>query len=365
MSLSVSLNHQFSGFTLDVAFDAGAGITALFGRSGAGKSTVIKAVAGLLTPDQGRIDVDGQAVLNTTMGINIPAHQRRIGVVFQEARLFPHLSVADNLRFGARYAPEGVSGPDFDELITLLGLETLLDRAPATLSGGEKQRVAIGRALLAKPRLLLLDEPLASLDAPRKNEILPYLERLRDDADPVPMLYVSHALDEVARLADTLVILEQGRVATKGPLMEVLGDPATAPIIGVREAGAVISGTITSHGDDGLSTLALSACEMHFPAIDAPPGSKLRLRVMAHDVILSKDRPDGLSALNVIAVKIDAIREGHGPGAIVVLRSGSDRLLARVTTRALGMLGLKTGMHCYAIVKATSISPASIGALRD
>ena len=180
MTLSLSLSHRFDGFALDLALDAGPGITALFGRSGAGKSTVINAVGGLLHPDRGRVVIEDEVLLDTEGGIYVPPHKRRLGTVFQDARLFPHLSVAQNLMFGARYAPRGSSGPSQRDVVALLGLETLLDRAPATLSGGQKQRVALGRALLSHPRMLLMDEPLASLDGPRKQEILPFLERLRD-----------------------------------------------------------------------------------------------------------------------------------------------------------------------------------------
>jgi molybdate transport system ATP-binding protein len=361
MSLSLSLAHRFADFELDITLDAGPGITALFGRSGAGKTTVINAVGGILRPDTGKITVDGKVLVDTHKGIFIPPHKRRLGTVFQDARLFPHLSVAQNLMFGARYAPGGSDGPALADVVTLLGLEDLLDRAPATLSGGQKQRVALGRALLSHPRMLLMDEPLASLDGPRKQEILPFLERLRDGPLGLPILYVSHAVDEIARLADTLVLIQNGRVQAQGPLFDVMSDPAAVPLLGVREAGAVIEADVLAHGADGISTLRISAGEIELPGVQAQVGSRVRLRVLAQDVILSLNRPEGLSSVNVLPVEIEDIHPGDGPGAAIALRAGSDRLLSRVTARAVAELGLATGLKCYAILKATTVAPGSIG----
>ncbi len=361
MTLSLSLSHRFADFALEVALEAGPGITALFGRSGAGKTTVINAVGGLLAPDRGRIVVDGHVMLDTEKGVFVPAHKRRLGTVFQDARLFPHLSVSQNLQFGARYAPATNNGPSLGDVVTLLGLRDLLDRAPATLSGGQKQRVALGRALLSHPRMLLMDEPLASLDGPRKQEILPFLERLRDGPLGLPILYVSHAVDEIARLADTLVLIHDGRVQTHGPLFDVMADPAAVPLLGVREAGAVIEADVLTHGEDGISTLQISAGKLELPGVQAQVGARVRLRVLAQDVILSLSRPDGLSSVNVLPVVIDAVHPGDGPGAAIALRAGSDRLLARVTARAIAELGLVPGLRCYAILKATTVAPGSIG----
>jgi len=209
--------------------------------------------------------------------------------------------------------------------------------------------------------MLLMDEPLASLDGPRKQEILPYLERLRDGPLGLPILYVSHAVDEVARLADTLVLIQDGQVRRQGPLFDVMADPAAVPLLGVREAGAVIGATVQSHGDDGISTLAISAGTLELPGVQAEVGARVRLRVMAQDVILSLDRPDGLSSRNVIPVVIQDIHSGDGPGAAIALKAGDDQLLARVTARAVTDLKLHKGMHCYAILKATSVAPGSIG----
>jgi molybdate transport system ATP-binding protein len=361
VTLEVALRHGFAGFALDVEFEASPGITALFGRSGAGKTTVINAVAGLLRPREGRVAVEGAVLLDTARGICLPPARRRLGYVFQDARLFPHLDVARNLDFGTRYAPRDAPGPGRDEVIALLGLEPLLGRMPRALSGGERQRVALGRALLARPRLLLMDEPLASLDAPRRQEILPYLERLRDGPLGLPILYVSHAVDEVARLADTLVLLQDGKVRARGPLFEVMSDPAAVPLLGVREAGAVIEADVEAHAADGLSVLRLSAGRLELPGVQAPVGARVRLRVLAQDVILALERPEGLSSVNVLPVVVEAVHPGDGPGAAIALRAGEDRLLARVTARAVAELGLKPGLACHAILKATTVAPGSIG----
>lgn len=350
MSLSVALRHRFGAFDLDVAFEAGPGVTALFGRSGAGKTTIVNALAGLLRADHARIILDGDRF------DTLPVHKRRVGYVFQDARLFPHMSVANNLDYASRY---GAHASDRRRIIEMLGIGALLDRRPATLSGGEKQRVALGRALLSNPRLLLMDEPLAALDAPRKAEILPYLDRLKAETG-VPILYVSHAVDEVARLADHMVLLTDGRVARAGPLFDVMADPAAVPLLGVREAGAVLCARVIAHGDDGLSTLQLGAGCVQLLGVQAPVGAEVRLRVLAQDVLLSLSRPVGLSAQNILPVTVKAIRAGDGPGAAIALDAGGDALLARVTGRAVQSMGLTEGQRLFAVIKATSVAQSAI-----
>ncbi|APX13816.1 molybdenum ABC transporter ATP-binding protein [Tateyamaria omphalii] len=352
MTLSVALRHRFGGFDLDVAFEAGPGVTALFGRSGAGKTTIVNAVAGLLRPDHAQITLDGDRF------DTLPVHRRRVGYVFQDARLFPHMTVADNLDYASRY---GARARDRPRIIEMLGIGALLDRRPATLSGGEKQRVALGRALLSNPRLLLMDEPLAALDGPRKAEILPYLDRLKAETG-VPILYVSHAVDEVARLADHMVLLSGGRVARAGPLFDVMADPAAVPLLGVREAGAVLRARVVDHGEDGLSTLQLAAGPVQLLGVQAPVGAEVRLRVLAQDVLLSLTEPQGLSAQNILPVTIRAIRAGDGPGAAIALDAGGDALLARVTGRAVQRMGLVEGQSLFAVIKATSVAQSAISA---
>lgn len=362
MSLEIRLRHSFGAFSLDLAFTAPAGVTALFGRSGAGKTTIVNAVAGLLRPQSGRVALDGTVLLDTEAGISVPVHRRRIGYVFQEGRLFPHLTVSQNLAFGRWFAPRGSSRESPGRVVEMLGMAHLLDRRPGSLSGGEKQRVAIGRALLSAPRMLLMDEPLASLDEERKAGILPYLQRLRREAG-VPILYVSHSIAEVARLATTVVVLNEGRVDRFGPAAEVLSDPAAVPAIGIREAGAVLAARVVAHDPaDGLTELAVSGGRLFLPGVAAEPGTTLRLRIQASDVIVATEPPAGISALNVLPVTVTAIHEGEGPGAAVGLACGDDRLLARLTRRSVRALRLAPGVACYAIVKSTAVARADIGA---
>ena len=231
------------------------GVSALFGRSGAGKSTIVDVIAGALRPRVGRVVVRGTTFLDTSRGLSLPIERRRIGYIFQDSRLFPHLSVQSNVLYGFKRA----RGDCFiapDQAIELLGLEPLLSRRPHHLSGGERQRVAIARAILSQPSLLLMDEPLSSLDPPRKAELLPYIERLRDELG-VPIIYISHEFNEVMRLADTLVVVDRGRIVRCGPLLELAGDPELNPLIGRYEAGSVIACTVQSHDvEAGLSRLA-------------------------------------------------------------------------------------------------------------
>jgi len=359
MTLTVQVKHAFPGFTLDAQFDAPAGVTALFGRSGSGKTSVINAVAGLLRPDQGRIAVGEHLLLDTATRHNLPPHRRRLGYVFQEGRLFPHLTVRQNLLYGHWFAPK-TDGVAFDQVIEMLGIAPLLPRSPGALSGGEKQRVAIGRALLCAPRLLLMDEPLAALDEARKAEILPYLERLRDQT-ATPILYVSHSVAEVARLATTVVVLDAGRVVQSGPANTVLSDPDAAPLFGLREAGAYLLARVAAHEGDGLTRLDTSAGPLLLPAINASPGTTLRVRIHAQDVILSRDRPVGLSALNILPATVANLRLGDGPGALVQLRAGDDLLLARITRRSAQMLGLAIGTPVFAVLKSVSVARDDVG----
>ncbi len=359
MSLSVRLTHRFPGFVLDTAFEAPDGVTALFGKSGSGKTTVVNAVAGLLNPDAGAVTVNGRTLLDTENRLNVPTPKRRVGYVFQDARLFPHMNVARNLGYG-RWWGGPPDQAEMTRVTQMLGIDHLLHRAPLTLSGGETQRVAIGRALLARPDVLLLDEPLAALDATRKAEILPYLERLRSDAK-LPILYVSHAVAEVARLATTVIVLEDGKVVRTGAATDVLSDPATVSKLGVREAGAVLQARVLHHHDDGLSELQTSAGRLFLPRVQVEIGTTLRVRIPAQDVILSRARPKGLSALNILPGTVTSLRQGDGPGVLVQLASGTDQVLARVTRRSAQALDLVEGAACFAVVKTVSVARADIG----
>ena len=359
MSLSVDIRQQLGAFTLDAQMNLGAGTSVLFGRSGSGKTSLINAIAGLHSPHSGRIALGETVLFDSVQGINVPVHRRRIGYVFQDARLFPHLSVSRNLDFGARFAPEPLGAKERSALIDVLGIGALLDRRPAALSGGEKQRVALGRALLSNPRLLLLDEPLAALDQARKEEILPYLERLRGQGGP-PMIYVTHDMSEIVRLADGLVILRDGVCVAQGQAEDVLADPANVKLIGVQDAGALLRGVIESHADDGLSAIRLSAGLLHVPRVDAAIAQQVRMRVRAQDVILSLSAPVGLSSQNALEAHVTDIHEGKGPSVAIALRSGTDRLIARITGRALAQMQLRIGQKVWAIVKANAVPPAAI-----
>lgn len=359
MSLRIEINHSFAAFRLDVGFESQSSTTVLFGRSGSGKTTLINAVAGLLTPHGGRISLGDRVLFDADHGIDVPVHLRRIGYVFQDARLFPHMSVSDNLNYGARFAPDPMEAKERDRIVEVLGIGALLARRPAALSGGEKQRVALGRALISAPELLLMDEPLAALDDMRKNEILTYLQQARKDGGPA-MIYVTHDMNEIVRLADDLVVMKEGRSVLCGAAEKVLGDPANIPLIGVQDAGALLGGQIMAHHEDGLSEVQTSAATLHLPKVDLPLGTKVRLRVRAQDVILSSERPEGLSSQNLLPVTVEAVHAGSGPGVAVALRSGTDRILARITARAQGQMQLEKGQQIWAILKASSVPPTAI-----
>ncbi|WP_306154286.1 molybdenum ABC transporter ATP-binding protein [Roseovarius sp. MMSF_3281] len=357
--LDIAVRHAFAGFTLDTSFRAPPGVTVLFGRSGSGKTTLVNAVAGLLMPDAGRIAVGDWVLLDTERGIRLRPHKRRLGYIFQEGRLFPHLTVRQNLAYGAWFAPKNAPREDEAKVVELLGIGPLLNRRPAALSGGEKQRVAIGRALLAAPHMILADEPLAALDDARKSEVLPYFERLRDEVE-IPILYVTHSAAEVARLATTVVTLEEGRVTGQGTAAEVLANPSVTPL-GARAAGAVLEATIARHHPDGLTELHAGGTPLFLPALGQPEGSTVRVRIAAHDVILATSEPSDLSALNILPGTVHDIRSGQGPGAIVSLDTPAGRILARVTRRSAKRLGLQSGTPCYAVIKSVALAPQDIG----
>ena len=346
--------HAFPGFALDAAFTAPPGVTVLFGPSGSGKSTVLSVAAGLLRPDAGRVALDGTVLLDTAAGVDVPAERRRCGVVFQDVRLFPHLSVLSNLRYGARRAPRDAAGPGFEEIVALLGIAPLLGRRPRALSGGERQRVALGRALLSRPRLLLMDEPLAALDGPRKAEILPFLERLRD-VSALPVLYVTHDLAEVDRLADTLVLMQGGQVQACGPV-EALSARTDLPLLaGRRDAGAVLPCTVDAHDTArGLTRLAFPGGALLVPLRAEPAGARLRLRLRARDVALATAAPAGLSSHNVLPATVAGVTPAGPHEAFVTLQVGPTSLLARLTRDAVVSLGLAPGQVAFALVKATA-----------
>jgi molybdate transport system ATP-binding protein len=371
--LSVVVRHRLGDFLLDAAFESGGGLTALFGRSGSGKTSLVNAVAGLIRPQRGHIVVDGEVLTDTASGAFVPARRRHVGYVFQEGRLFPHLTVRQNLLYGYWFASRRGRPGEVEHVINLLGLGELLGRRPANLSGGEKQRVAIGRALLAQPRLLVMDEPLASLDEARKTEILPYIERLRDEF-AIPIVYVSHAIAEVTRLATTLVVMSEGRVAAVGPPAAIMGRIDLFPLTGRAEAGAILSTRVAEHDIRfGLTTLRAAAGELRVPYIDMRLGTQLRVRIRARDVMIALEPPRGLSALNILPGRVAEIGPADGPIVEIRLDCAGEALIARLTRRSVESLGLVPGRQVYAVIKSIAfdhqafagVAPANPGADAD
>jgi molybdate transport system ATP-binding protein len=357
--IRVILRGALGRFRLDAAFTVPAsGVTALFGPSGCGKTSVLRGIAGLLRLGDGLVDVAGDVWQDAKMFL--PPHRRPLGYVFQEASLFPHLSVEQNLLYGARRAAARPGRPAIarDEVVELLGLARLLDRAPRHLSGGERQRVAIGRALLAQPALLLMDEPLSALDRPTREEILPFLERLHERLS-LPVFYVSHDIGEVERLADTLVLMEAGRVVAEGPLAALQADPAL-PLARSRDA-AVSLPAVTAGHDARYGLLALDVPGGRFlvPATPADAGRPKRLRIMAGDVSLATVAVEGSTILNALPARILSAEPLGEAELTVLLALGADgagaRILARVTRRSWDDLGLTVGQAVVAQVKGVSL----------
>jgi molybdate transport system ATP-binding protein len=353
--IEADLRIKFPQFALDVRFASDEGVTALFGRSGSGKTTVVNAIAGLLEPESGRIVVNGECLFDSARGWNVPIAKRRVGYVFQEGRLFPHLTVRANLHYGYDLTPPGERYVEFDHIVELLGLVHLLGRRPALLSGGEKQRVALGRALLASPRVLLLDEPLAALDAPRKREILHYIERLHGEIR-VPILYVTHAVEELVRLADFVVVLGEGRVVTQGRVETVMGS-AQFNAYTETDAGSVLEAIVDAHDPKyHLTTVRFAGGTLRLPLLEEGVGSRVRLRVRAGDVAVALAQPHDTSMLNVLSGRVVEVSEAAGASVNIGLDLGGTALLARVTRLSAERLALKPGLAVYALIKAVALA---------
>jgi molybdate transport system ATP-binding protein len=353
--LEVSVVKQLSKFRLDATFTAPTpGVIALFGRSGSGKSTLTNVISGLLAPDVGTVCIDGEVLTDARLGVAVPVERRRIGYVFQDPRLFPHLSVEGNLRYGERRRRHVLAVIAFDEVVALLALTHLLRRKPRELSGGERQRVALGRALLSQPRLLLLDEPLASLDVARREEVLPYLVALRDRLS-IPMVYVSHQFEEVLRLATHLVLLEGGRVLAEGAVEEISLYPELQSIIGPDIVGAVVEGLVTRvNAETGSAELAVGTGTLQVSLRDVSPGARVRLQLLARDVILATQPVQGLSVRNALASTVIAISDDQFGAVLVRVDVGGAIVLARITQDARRALGLRPGDAVWTLVKAVS-----------
>jgi molybdate transport system ATP-binding protein len=352
LSLHVALDRP--GFDLRVALDLKlAGITAVFGPSGAGKTTLLRIVAGLEREARGTVTFDGHVWAGE--GTHVPSHRRRIGYVFQDGRLFAHLTVEQNLRFALQRSGGGVQSPavDLAAAVDALDLRPLLARSTQALSGGEQQRVAIARALLTSPRLMLMDEPLSSLDAARKREIVPHIERL-PQMFGVPVLYVTHNVDEVARLAHDVVLLAAGRVVAHGPVGEIFERSDLSSLTGGLEAGVVVRAQVLAF-DDGIATLALGAQQLRVPMPAAEIGALHPLRIHARDVAIATVRPEKLSIRNVLAATILAVETGDTVNAELLLDVDGKHLRARITRDALDELDLTVGRKVYALVKSVAL----------
>jgi molybdate transport system ATP-binding protein len=358
-AIRAAFRSALGAFTLDAAFEAPAnGVTALFGPSGCGKTTLLRCIAGLIRVPDGFFAIDGE-VWQDRDGRFLPTHRRPLGYVFQEASLFPHLSVRRNLLFGApRQKTDGRPEIDFDEVVDLLGIRELLDRSPRNLSGGESQRVGVGRALLTQPKLLLMDEPLSALDRRTKAEILPFLEKLRDHF-ALPIVYVSHDVAEVERLADHVVLVETGHVVGAGPLAEVQSDPSS-PLARSRDAAVSLKGVVVGFDAAyGLLDLAISGGRLFAPGPPARAGEERRVHILASAVSLAHDAPGRSSILNALPAHIIAMKPFDSFEVVAAVALGEDgggaRLLSRMTRKSWDELGFAAGQRVYAQVKSVSL----------
>jgi molybdate transport system ATP-binding protein len=356
--VAVALSHRRGEFALQVNLELGGrGVTTLSGRSGSGKTTLLRCLAGLERPDAGQISLDDETWFDAERDIHVPPHRRAVGFVTQEAHLFPHLTVGQNLAYGERRAGHRTGLADSRTLIEDLGIDPLLGRRVEHLSGGERQRVALGRALLARPRLLLLDEPVSALDETSTTEVMEALERVLA-ALPVPCLYVSHDLREAARLADRMLWLDAGRVVADGPVSQVLSDPRL-PFAQEEDAESVIAGRVEAV-DTGtaLASVAFDGGLLWISASRVTvPGTPVRVRIRARDVSLALRRPEAISVLNILEGRIVEVADARSvvSQALVRVDVGGCRLLSRVTRRSVAELGLAPGAKVWALVKSAAI----------
>ena len=346
---------------LDVSFRVEPGeLLALVGPSGSGKSTLLRMIAGLWTPTEGRVSVGGKTWLDTARGIDLPTHRRRVGIVFQSYALFPHMTAEGNVMSALDRLPKAERRAEARRLLELVNLAGLENRRPAELSGGQQQRVAVARALARNPEALLLDEPFSAVDRATRERLYQEIRDLRGILD-MPVILVTHDMDEAQLLADRMVVIDAGRVLKAGTTGEVIFDPVVLRGMGLREAGAAIAARIAAQDGDGLTRVESSAGPLWLPRIDGATGTRVRVQIMAHDVILSREAPAGLSALNILPATVISVNEGDGPGAFVRLQVGRDTILARVTRRSVQALALTQGVPCFAIVKSMSVARDHVG----
>lgn len=358
--LKVAARKHRGAFTLDANFELPTpGVVALFGRSGCGKTTLVNVIAGLLAAERGQVMLDDAVLLDTDRNIDVPPERRRIGYVFQDARLFPHLKVAANLRYAFKRAAVAPF-VGLDRVVDLLDLGALMARHTHELSGGERQRVAIGRALLSQPSLLLLDEPLASLDASRREEVLPYLESLRDQL-AIPMVYVSHNFDEVLRLATHLVLMESGKTIAQGDLGEMSLHPRVRAIIGADAVGAIVDGTVLgTDSSSGLTRVQVASSVLRVHCGEVVPGARLRVQLLARDLIVATEAPRQLSVRNSLKGVVMSVADDVEDSDLIAIDIGGVLIMARVTKAATAELGLAPGKAVWALVKTASLRPRAI-----
>jgi molybdate transport system ATP-binding protein len=359
--LDINVKRQQGNFRLDVTFQmVTAGVTALFGRSGAGKTSVINMVAGLIRPDAGHIVVNGHCLFDSQKKIHVAPEKRRIGYVFQDGRLFPHLSVRSNLTYGMGLTPAAQRFVSLDQVVSLLGIAPLLDRRPARLSGGEKQRVAIGRALLTSPSMLLMDEPLASLDGARKTEVLPFIGGLSREFS-IPIVYVSHCLEEILNLADTMVLLDNGKAVAQGSIEALMSRPDLQGQIGFYDQGTVIATEVVGNDTPGgMTHLRFSGGQLKVPRFGAPVGARVRVRIDSRNVAIALSPPKEISIQNIFPATVEKLSMRNGSLVDVYLDIGAP-LLALITPRAGSQLNIRPGQKVFALVKSVAVCRGETG----
>lgn len=346
---------------LDVAFRVEPGeLLALVGHSGSGKTTLLRSIAGLWRPETARISVDGKIWLDTVARLDLPTHRRRVGMVFQNYALFPHMTAAQNV-LAAMDRPDRIEA---ERILDLVNLHGLADRKPAQLSGGQQQRVAVARALARRPQALLLDEPFSAVDRATREKLYGEIIGLRRHL-AMPVILVTHDMNEAQLLADRMAVMEKGHIVHEGLTADVMADPEALRALGIREVAAMLPAVVAEHLPNGLTRLDVATGALFLPGVASPPGTRLRVRIIAHEVILSKLRPEGLSAQNIIAGRIAQIVEGKGPAVTVHITIGEDEILARITRRAAEQMGLQPGEPIHAILKSMSVARDHVARFPD
>lgn len=356
MTLTVDLRCD-GPIPLDLSFRVAPGeVLALVGHSGSGKTTVLRSIAGLWTPEKGRVTAGGTVWLDRAAGVNLPPHRRHLGLVFQNYALFPHMTAVQNVMV-AMATP---ARAEAERILALVNLHGLADRKPAQLSGGQQQRVALARALARRPQALLLDEPFSAVDRATRDLLHAEIGALRSHL-AMPVILVTHDMTEAQLLADRMVVIDKGRLVHSGSTAEVMADPQALRALGVREVAALLPAVVVAHDADGLTRLDTATGPLYLPGVQAAPGTRLRVRIMAHEVILARARPVGLSAQNILPARITALQPGDGPGVMVHLAIGDDEIVARITRRAAADLALSPGDSVHVILKAMSVARDHIG----